>query len=167
MVSRILLVFTAITFALAVPVLVQEKRQESEDVKTVLGKRILEEDFHTMYDVWWHHLNVLTDVAPPPQLARPAEVKIPEVLVPPQDQADSDRNLMALGGNAPPEAPHWQSSQASTSKSDQWSTSNAPSEDSQFQPEDPNPAYSDLKGKAKVLRRISDTASGVDMASAA
>ena len=160
-VSRIPLILTAITLALAAPVLVQEKRQVPEDVITVLGKRILAEDFYVMWDVWWHHLNVLTDIPPPPQLLRPdrAEVRMPEVHVPLQSPADSDRKSMELVSDAPPEAP--QSSLGSSTESDQWSTiSNAPSEE--FQSEDLKAVDSDLKGKEKVLRRISGTASGAD-----
>jgi hypothetical protein len=162
-VSRIPLILTAITLALAAPVLVQEKRQVPEDVITVLGKRILAEDFDMMWDVWWHHLNVLTDIPPLPQLLRPyrAEVKMPEVHVPPQGPADSDRKSMELVSDAPPEAPQSSQGSSTETESDQWSTiSNAPSEEPQ--PEDLKAADSDLKVKEKVLRRISGTASGAD-----
>ena len=162
-VSRIPLILTAITFALAAPVLVQEKRQVPEDVITVLGKRILAEDFDVMWDVWWHHLNVLTDIPPPPQLLRPdrAEVRMPEVHVPLQGPADSDRKSMELVSDAPPEAPQSSLGSSESTEPDQWSTiSNAPSEESQS--EDLKVVDSDLEGKEKVLRRVSGTASGAD-----
>ena len=56
MVSWILLILTVITFALAAPVLVQDKRQAWVDVVhvpevvTILGKRIMDKDL----DVVWH-----------------------------------------------------------------------------------------------------------------
>jgi hypothetical protein len=56
-ISRILLILTVITFALAAPVLVQEKRQACgdkvhvpEDVITVLGKRTREQDLDMLWD---------------------------------------------------------------------------------------------------------------------
>jgi hypothetical protein len=163
MVSRILLILTTITFALSAPVVVQEKRQVPEDVIIVLGKRVLpvEEDFNVLWDGWWNHLNVLTDVLPPPILSRPyrGEVKMPEVLVPPQGPADSERKSTELGGDAPPQSSLVESGRRPT-------ISNAPSGE-EPQPEDFKPADSDLKGKGNVLRRISGTASGVDTVNAA
>jgi hypothetical protein len=79
-VSRILLILTVIAFALAAPVLVQDKHQARvdvvqlpEDVITVLGKRILEEDLDVLWDGWWHYVNVLGEPAPlpPPPLNMP------------------------------------------------------------------------------------------------
>jgi hypothetical protein len=70
-VSRILLILTVITFTLAAPVLVQEKRQAwldvvhvPEDVITVLGKRILDEDLDVLWDGWWHYGNVMLPQGP-------------------------------------------------------------------------------------------------------
>ena len=48
-VSLIPLILIIITFALAAPVQVQEKRQAPEDVITVLGKQTLDEDLYTMF----------------------------------------------------------------------------------------------------------------------
>ena len=66
-VSWILLILTLITFALAAPVLVQDKRQAwidvehaPEDVVTMLGKRVLDEDLNVLWNgLHWHHTNVL------------------------------------------------------------------------------------------------------------
>ena len=168
-IPRILLTLTVITFALAAPVQVQEKRQPPEDMITVLGKRILEEDFNVLWDGWWHHLNVLGEPPPPPQLLRPnpAGVHVPEVHVPPQGPADSDRKSTELGDDAPPsDRP---SSLGSDSDSDRSSAiSNAPSEESQPESEKLEAADNyDPKDKTKVLPGISGTASGVDMVNAA
>jgi hypothetical protein len=87
-----------------------------------------------------------------------AEVQLSEVHAPLQGLADSGRESMALGDDAPPVTP--QSSLGSSTVSD------ASSAASQFK----NPkvvADSDLKDKTKISRRISDTASGVDMVNAA
>jgi hypothetical protein len=127
-VCRIILILTVTTSALAVPVLVQEKRRQAcvdvvqhttagdSDVITVssLGKRTLEEDFDVLWDGWWHYLNVLGESAPPP-LPAPnlagvhvpppnlnlAEAHVPEVHVPPQGPADSDQESMELADDAP------------------------------------------------------------------
>jgi hypothetical protein len=124
--SRIILILTIITFALAAPALAQEKRQVRvdavrvpEDVVTALGKRILEEDLNVLWDGWWHYENVLGESAPPP---------LPHV--PPQIPADSDRESVELEDDAPPSS--LGSSTESDSDSERWSTiSNAPSEESQ------------------------------------
>lgn len=89
---RILLILTAITFALAAPVLVQEKRESEacvnevyvpEDLITVLGKRALEEDLDVLWENWWHQKNVLKDAAPPQNLPLPdlLEVQLAEMHV--------------------------------------------------------------------------------------
>jgi hypothetical protein len=197
-ISRILLILTVITFALAAPVLVQEKRQACgdkvhvpEDVITVLGKRTREQDLDMLWDglryyehVWGNrnragvHLQeppLLPDVPPP----NPAGVHVPEVHVPPQNPADSDRESMELDSDGPPASPEsghseeWYtppsslgSSTESDSDSDRWSTmSNAPSAESQS--ENLKAADYEMRGKAKVLRHISGTASGVDTVNAA
>ena len=49
-VSLIPLILTIITFALAAPVLVQEKRRASEDVITMLEKRTREQDLDMLWD---------------------------------------------------------------------------------------------------------------------
>jgi hypothetical protein len=192
-VSRIILIITVIAFALAAPVLVQEKSQAGIDVVhvpgdviTVLGKRILEEDFDVLWDGWWHYLNVLGEPPPPPivwrnrypaavHLQEPAppsnvppptlaRVHMPEVHVPPQDPADSDRESMKLNDDAPLES--LGSSTESDSDPDRWSTiSNAPSAASLS--ENLKAADAETRGKAKVSRRISGTTSGVDMVNAA
>jgi hypothetical protein len=94
-VSRILLLPAVITFTLAAPVLVQEKRQACvdvvhapEDVITVLEKRTREQDLHmlwsglTSYDNAWNpaaaHLE--HEPAPPPNVPsppNPAEAHVP------------------------------------------------------------------------------------------
>lgn len=48
--SRILFILTVIIFAIAAPVLVQEKRQASEGMITVLGKRTREQDLDMLWD---------------------------------------------------------------------------------------------------------------------
>src|SRR6266566_3827373 len=108
-VSRILLLLTVTTFALAVPVLVQEKRQSSvdevhvpENVITVLGKRTREQDLDMLWDGLRYYENVwgnrnpagvhLHEPAPPPDVPpdvpppNPAEAH-PEVQAPPQNPA--------------------------------------------------------------------------------
>jgi hypothetical protein len=110
-VSRIILIPTAITFVLAAPVI------------TVLGKRTLDEDLSVLWDGWWHYENVLGEPAPPPIVwgnRNPAAVphlqepalppNVPplnpaEVHVPPQGPADSDSESMELSDDAPPESP--------------------------------------------------------------
>jgi hypothetical protein len=216
-VSRILFILTVITFALAVPVLVQEKRQSCvdkvhvpEDVITVLGKRTREQDLDMLWDglryyehVWGNRNPAgvhLHEPVPPPdvQPQDPAEVHVPppnpagvhvpepgpEVHVPPPDPADPDRESMELDDDAPPASPEsghsdppptspewstesedWHtppsslgSSTESESDPDRWSTiSNAPSAESQS--ENLNAADTEMRGKAKVSRRISGTAS--------
>ena len=101
-----LLILTIIPFAFTAPVQIQEKRQP-EDTISVLGKRILEENFNVLWDGWWHYLNVLGEAPPPPQLLRPNAVG---VHVPPQVPAGSDRGPTKLGGGAlsgaqPPQRP--------------------------------------------------------------
>jgi hypothetical protein len=106
-VSRILLIITVITFALAAPALIQEKRQACvdgvhapEDVITVLRKRAREQDLWldldlglTWYENAWGNLNpadVHLEPAPPPRVPppNPAEVRVPEVNMPPQNPAE-------------------------------------------------------------------------------
>ncbi len=97
-VSRTLLILTVITFALAAPVLVQEKRQACadevhvpRDVITVLGKRAAGDDLHMLWDGPWQFGNVLGKEeepvpemhAPPPNLAG-----VPEVHAPPPNLAE-------------------------------------------------------------------------------
>ena len=138
-VSRIILILTVTTFALAVPVLVQEKRRQAcvdvvqhttagdSDVITVssLGKRTLEEDFNVLWDGWWHYLNVLGESAPPP-LPAPnlAEAHVPEVHVPPQGPVDSDQESMELADDAP--RPSTSTGSGSKSDPDQGSNQASP-----------------------------------------
>jgi hypothetical protein len=184
-VSRIILIPTVITFVLAAPVI------------TVLGKRTLDEDLSVLWDGWWHYENVLGEPAPPPIVwgnrnpaavlhlqepapppnvppPNPAEVHVPEVHepppnleevhVPPQGPAYSDSESMELDDDAPPSSPG--SSTESDSNSDHSPTiSNAPSVESRS--ENLNATDSELKGKAKVSRRISGAADGVDTVHAA
>ena len=181
LVSRILLVLTAITFALASPVLVQEKRQAHvheayvpKDVTNVLGKRISAEDFNVLWDVWWHHLNVLGESPPPPQAPLrklASSVHVPEAHVPPPVSEDFNRGPMEVGVDTRPKTPPSgiESSAESDSDSGRWSTiSNAPSAKSQS--EDLKAAESaliELKGKAKVLPSDSGASSSVDTVDAA
>ena len=177
MFARILLFLTVITFALAAPV--QEEHKAPEDMITALGKRVLDEDLNALWEVLWHRKNALGKPAPPksepPGDVQMAEVHLPppngpnsagvrlpeghgplpdlgnvqmaEVHVPPQRPAYSDRELMESGDDEPPASP------------------NAPRADPQS--ENLTAADSNLEGKAKVSRRISGTASGVDMMDAA
>jgi hypothetical protein len=220
-VSRILLILTAITFALAVPVPVQEKRRSRvdkehvpEDVITVLGKRTREQDMlRDGLRLLWGNRNPgalrLQRPAPPPDAPppNPAEVHVPEEHVPPQPEnpagvhvpepgpeideppqnpADSDHESMELDDDAPPGSPEsgpshsqptspkwsaesedWHtappsvgSSTVSGSDPDRWSTiSNPPSAESQS--ENLNAVDAEMRGNAKVSRRISGTASDV------
>ena len=141
-VSRIILIITVITFALAAPVLVQEKHQAGVDVVhvpgdviTVLGKRTLDEDLDVLWDGWWHYENVLGEPAPPPNVPPPtlAEVHMPEVHVPPQGPADSDPESMELDDDAPLESLGSSTeSDSDPDPADHGSTiSNAPSAESQ------------------------------------
>jgi hypothetical protein len=83
-VSRILLILTIITFALAAPVLVQEKRQACvdavhvpEDMITVLRKRTLDEDLDILWDGLWHYDNVWGNPNPAAVLPQePAEMHV-------------------------------------------------------------------------------------------
>ena len=75
MVSRILLIISVTTFALAAPVLVGEKRQAPEDMMAVLGKRVLEGDLDALFE-GWHYKNVFGDASLPPSLPRPAEAEV-------------------------------------------------------------------------------------------
>ena len=79
-VSWILLILTVITFALAVPVLVQDKRQAwvdvehaPEDVVTMLGKRLdLEEDVNVLWNgLHWHHPNYMNVLGEAPAALPP------------------------------------------------------------------------------------------------
>jgi hypothetical protein len=123
---------------------------------------------------------------PPPNLA--------EVHVPPQGPADSDHESMELNDDAPPGSPEsahshspppspvgstesedWHTAppspgssteSGSDSGSDYWSTiSNSPGAESQS--ENLKAADTEMRGRAKVSRRISGTARGVDTVNAA
>jgi hypothetical protein len=133
--SRILLILTVITFALAAPAPVQNKRRAyvdmvhvPEDVITVLRKRMDEE-----FEMWRLYEEVLKDQdppaihlpnlppanpakvlevhAPPPNVQvpppNPSEVHVPEVDAPPPGPADSDRESMELDDDLPPPSPEW------------------------------------------------------------
>jgi hypothetical protein len=100
-VSRIILILTVITFALAAPALVQDKRQACvdgvhlpKDVITVLGKRTLEEDLNVLWDGWWHYGNVLGEPALPPN-----------VHVPPHSPADTILGSTESDDDSQPESP--------------------------------------------------------------
>jgi hypothetical protein len=114
--SRIIPILTVITFALAAPALVQDKRQACvdavgvpEDVISVLRKRNRGQDLNMLLD----SLRFLDDgvhlhePAPPPNVPplNPAEVHVQEVHVPPQGPADSDHESMDLDDDAPPGSP--------------------------------------------------------------
>ena len=90
-VSRILLILTFITFALAAPVLVQEKRQASvnevyapRDMITVLGKRAIGDDLPIL-------LGEVEDHVPEVHVPQPnlAGVHVPEVDAPPPNAAEN------------------------------------------------------------------------------
>lgn len=103
---RILLILTVITFTLAAPALVQDKRQSCvdvvhtpEDVIPVLGKRTLEEEMNMLWKYYnnvWRNRNpavlhlqepalpVPPNVPPP----NPAEMHVPDVHVPPPNLAE-------------------------------------------------------------------------------
>jgi hypothetical protein len=129
--------------------------------------------------------------APPPDVLplNLAEVHVPGAHVAPQGPADSDRESMELNDDTPPGSPEsgyshspppspvgstesedWHTvptspgsstESDSNSDSDYWSTiSNAPSEESLS--ENLKAADTETGDKAKVSRRISGTASGVD-----
>jgi hypothetical protein len=128
--------------------------------------------------------------APPPYVPP----QNPAVHVPPQGPADSDPELMDLDDDAPPGSPEsthshsWPTSPEGSTESEDWHT--APSSplagtpsteldsdlDSDYRPAISNApsaeslsetADSGMRGKAKVSRRISGTASGVDTVNAA
>jgi hypothetical protein len=138
-VSRILLTLPVITFALAAPVLVQEKRQACVDVDvvhargdviTVMEKRVLEGELSMLHDplgyyeyMWGAADRALAGVhpqepAPLPNLPppNPAEAHVPEVYVPPHGPADSDHESMELDYGAPPPSPE------SSTESEYWYT---------------------------------------------
>ena len=89
--------------------------------------------------------------------------------VPPQGQADSDHESMALGDDAQPGSPQSEHSHSSSKRPDsdsdsgRWSTtSNAPSAESQSENlKAAESALIESKGKAKVFPSISDRACGV------
>ena len=241
MVSRTVLVLTAFTSILSAPIPVQEERQVPNEVITVLGKRVGEQDLYIMFGNLRFDENGLAavhlqepapplnmpppnaagahvqDVPVPPQNAAEAHVQevpvplqnaaevhvpqlyapqpipilppmhllhllvppglladhVPEVHMPPHGPADSDRESMVFGDDAPRPSPVWSTdsegwvteptSPGSDTNSDRWSTnSNAPSVGSQAENLKAADGF-DWKGKAKVSRRISDTASDVDM----
>ncbi|KAF8492997.1 hypothetical protein F5888DRAFT_858664 [Russula emetica] len=221
----ILPILTAITFTLAAPVLVQEKREAcvdvvhvSEDVITVLRKRILDEDLNVLWDDLWHYENVWGEPAQNMPLPNLAEMQFQEVHVPPPSPADSilgltesgddasressesghshstqtipadsERESVELDDDGPPgssESGHSRHSHSqltspeSSTKSEDWYTaptslgsstestiSNAPNAESLS--ENLKAADYELKGKAKVSRRISGIANnGVDTVNA-
>ena len=95
-VSRTLLIpaVIAFKFALAAPVLVQEKRQACVDVMNVpdmitvfgsFGKRALDEDLNVLWDGLWHYDNVWRNRNP--AAVQPQELG--EVHIPPQSPADT------------------------------------------------------------------------------
>ena len=86
-ISRILLILTISTFALAVPVLVQEKRQTPGDVIIVSGKRALVEDLDPLLEGLLLHDGNEEGAALPANSLQPAE---PEVHVPPPNPAGAD-----------------------------------------------------------------------------
>ena len=149
--SRTLLILIVITSVFASPVLVQEKRQARvdvvpvpEDVKTVLGKRIGEHDMGQLWENLWHFGSLWKNRNPAAVLHPPKKPAPP--------LADPDRGSMKLGepsGNTPP-AKLW-----SLTELDSGLSAESDAE------------RHDLKGKAKVSRRISGTASGVDTVNAA
>ena len=116
-VSRILLILTVITFALAAPALVQDKHQTCvdvvavpEDVITVLGKRTREEEMNLLwryYNNVWRNRNPavihLQEPAPPPNVPppNPAEVHVPEVHAPPPNPA----GVQVPEAHVPPQGP--------------------------------------------------------------
>ena len=160
--SRIFLILTVITSALAAPVQEQEMGQTCvdavhvpEDVITVLEKRILpaEKDLDVIWTAWWHFLNVLGKPPPRPQLP------LARVHVPPHNlaPADSDHESVELDGDAPPKYPE--------SDSDWSMNANALSEESQSEKlKAADSALIQSKGKAKVSEGIYGTpsTSGVD-----
>jgi hypothetical protein len=91
-VSQIFLTLTVITFALAAPVLVQEKREACvdgvhvpRDVIAVLRKRALGEDLYMIWDGLWHFENMWGK--PAQNLADSEEHEL-EVFPPPPNQAE-------------------------------------------------------------------------------
>jgi hypothetical protein len=102
-----MLILTVIPFALAAPVLVQEKHQAGahipKDVITVLGKRAIGDDLHLLWDNPWHFGTMWgepADYEPPPSLAaihvpgvhapqpNPAPLQAPEVQAPQPNLAE-------------------------------------------------------------------------------
>ena len=106
-VSRTLLILTVITFALAAPLLVQEKRQACvdvmqvpEDMITMLEKRARDEDLEWLWNEFGlrYHENegnldqaVHPELAPPPNAPppNPADVQEPEIHAPPPNPAEA------------------------------------------------------------------------------
>ena len=122
-ISRILLILTISTIALAAPVLVQEKRQAPGDVITAFGKRALAEIREALWEDWWHFRpgDVLEDALPPEMLAEPEPVPppnpvgahAPEVHAPQPNPAEEHEpeifapapdppNVLVPEGHAPP-----------------------------------------------------------------
>jgi hypothetical protein len=113
-VSRILIILTVATFALAAPVLVQEKRQvyvdvvhAPKDVINVSENRRMDpnDGLNIMWDAIlhpenaWNHNPVAVHLQEPEPPLNPAE---PE---PPLNPADPDRESIELDDDAPPGSP--------------------------------------------------------------
>jgi hypothetical protein len=122
-VSRIILIPTVIAFALAAPVLVQEKRQACVDVMyvpdmiTVLGKRALDEDLNVLWDGLWHYENVWGNRNP--VAVHPQELA--EMHAPPPSPADTILGSMGSDDESlleSPESGHSHSTHTSLANSD-------------------------------------------------
>ena len=119
-VSWTLLILTVITFALAAPVLVQEKRQACvdvmqvpKDVITVLEKRARDQDLEWLWNEFGLRYQenvqgnldqaVHPELAPPPNAPppNPADVQEPEIHAPPPNPAEAQ----VPEGHEPPQNP--------------------------------------------------------------
>jgi hypothetical protein len=128
--SQILLIHTVIAFALAAPVLVQEKRQACvdevhvlEDMITVLRKRTLDEDLDMLWDGLWHYDNVWRNRNPAPQeMTESDDDTTPETSESGYSHSthtsleNSDHESMELDGDAPQTTPE------SSTESEDWYT---------------------------------------------
>jgi hypothetical protein len=136
-IPRILLILTVSTFALAAPVLVQERRQSGVDEvhvpRAVLGKRALSDYVRFMVDGFENMEGPAEDeplpnlaeehvpeaYAPQPNLPEEpvpevhvpppnlAEEPVQEVHAPPHDPVDSDQESMVFDDDAPPASPEY------------------------------------------------------------
>jgi hypothetical protein len=123
------------------------------------------DDFNAL---WKLYNDELRNVQPPPVRIpdMPAPPALPEVQAPPpkpetsqpQGQKDSDSESMVLNDDAPLRT----SPESSTSK-----RSNPPTSGAESRSENLKAADSEMRGKAKVERHISDTAGGFDTVDAA